>query len=103
MSPDDEIEHVGRRVVAWIADDRRTLPGRPAFQPYPSELADRLATSRWPEVGESADAILDEFEKAVGPYPFGNGHPRFYGWVNSPPDAIGVLAEALAAAMKPRC
>jgi glutamate/tyrosine decarboxylase-like PLP-dependent enzyme len=37
----------------------------------------------------------------VEPYPFGNGHPRFYGWVNSPPSVIGVFAEALAAAMNP--
>src|SRR5204863_520894 len=33
----------------------------------------------------------------------GNGHPRFFGWVNSPPAPIGVLAEFLAAAMNPSC
>ena len=35
------------------------------------------------------------------PHPFGNGHPRFFGWVNGPPVVLGVLAEALAAAMNP--
>ena len=34
-------------------------------------------------------------------YPFGNGHPRFSAWVNSPPATIGVFAQALAAAMNP--
>jgi glutamate/tyrosine decarboxylase-like PLP-dependent enzyme len=33
----------------------------------------------------------------------GNGHPRFFGWVNSPPFAIGALAELLAAALNPSC
>jgi glutamate/tyrosine decarboxylase-like PLP-dependent enzyme len=29
----------------------------------------------------------------------GNGHPAFFGWVNSPPSAAGVLASLVAAAM----
>ena len=102
-SQEDDIERIGARVVSWIAEDRRTLPERPVFQPYPASLASRIAASEWPEEGESAEAILDEFEVAVGPYPFGNGHPRFYGWVNSPPDAMGVFGDALAAAMNPSC
>jgi glutamate/tyrosine decarboxylase-like PLP-dependent enzyme len=49
------------------------------------------------------DALLDEFASKVAAYPFGNGHPRFFGWVNSPPAIIGVFAEALAAALNPSC
>src|SRR5271170_3155168 len=33
----------------------------------------------------------------------GNGHPRFFGWVNSPPEPAGVLVEPIAAAMNPSC
>jgi glutamate/tyrosine decarboxylase-like PLP-dependent enzyme len=33
----------------------------------------------------------------------GNGHPRFFGWVNSPPAPIAVITEILAAAMNPSC
>src|SRR6266851_4452649 len=33
----------------------------------------------------------------------GNGHPRFFGWVNSPPAMLAVLTEVLAAAMNPSC
>jgi glutamate/tyrosine decarboxylase-like PLP-dependent enzyme len=47
------------------------------------------------------DAVLDDFVEQVAPYPFGNGHPRFFAWVNSPPHLLGVFAEALAAAMNP--
>src|SRR5438046_9561453 len=56
-----------------------------------------------PEMGQSADEILAAFERDIAPYPFGNGHPRFYGWVNSPPVVMSVFAEALAAAMNPSC
>ena len=45
--------------------------------------------------------MLDDFVEQVAPYPFGNGHPRFFAWVNSPPHPLGVFAEALAAAMNP--
>jgi aromatic-L-amino-acid decarboxylase len=54
-----------------------------------------------PARGESVDAILRRFETEIGNYPFGNGHPRFSAWVNSPPAVIGVFAQALAAAMNP--
>ena len=54
-------------------------------------------------MGSDADAILDRFASEVGAFPFGNGHPRFFGWVNSPPVVIGIFAEALAAAMNPSC
>jgi glutamate/tyrosine decarboxylase-like PLP-dependent enzyme len=47
--------------------------------------------------------VLRAFSERVEPYPFGNGHPRFFGWVNSPPAIMGVFADALAAAMNPSC
>jgi len=37
------------------------------------------------------------------PHPMGNGHPRFFGWVNSPPAMLAVITEILAAAMNPSC
>jgi glutamate/tyrosine decarboxylase-like PLP-dependent enzyme len=54
-----------------------------------------------PEAGSDADAILDRFAREILPHPFGNGHPRFFGWVNGPPVVLSVLAESLAAAMNP--
>ncbi|HYJ79279.1 MAG TPA: pyridoxal-dependent decarboxylase, partial [Longimicrobiaceae bacterium] len=96
-----EIRRVGYRVVDMIADYLAGLPEEPVFRPFPPELAERLLSTPLPQAGAAADALLDEFAAAVAPYPFGNGHPRFYGWVNSPPTPIGIFAEALAAAMNP--
>jgi aromatic-L-amino-acid/L-tryptophan decarboxylase len=99
----DEIKRFGYQVVDQIADYLTQLPDRPVWQPYPAELAEALRSAPMPQSGQEPSAILSEFATQIAPYPFGNGHPRFYAWVNSPPAIIGVFAEALAAAMNPSC
>jgi aromatic-L-amino-acid/L-tryptophan decarboxylase len=102
--PAEEIKRVGYRVVDLIAHHLTTLPGRPVFQAFDPALAARyLDGSAPPESGQNVDDILATFAGEIEPYPFGNGHPRFHGWVNSPPAVIGIFAEALAAAMNPSC
>jgi glutamate/tyrosine decarboxylase-like PLP-dependent enzyme len=86
-----------------IAEHLTTLPERPVFQPFPPELAAKRLDSRAPEEGQDPDEVLEAFSREVEPYPFGNGHPQFFGWVNSPPAVMGIFAEALAAAMNPSC
>jgi aromatic-L-amino-acid decarboxylase len=97
----EETRRVGYRVADLIADYLTDLPAGAVFHPVPSDLAEDMLGTPAPERGENADAILDRFAASVAPFPFGNGHPRFFGWVNSPPAVIGVMAEALAAAMNP--
>lgn len=93
--PAEEIKRIGYRVIDLIAEHLTTLPRRPVFQPFPEDLAARyLAGTPLPESGQSADEILTAFSSEIEPFPFGNGHPRFYGWVNSPPAVISILGEA---------
>jgi aromatic-L-amino-acid/L-tryptophan decarboxylase len=92
----DEVRRIGYRAVDIIAEYLSELPRRPVFRPYPGKL-----TEAAPVAGAPIDAVLDDFVERVAPYPFGNGHPRFFAWVNSPPHLLGVFAEALAAAMNP--
>jgi aromatic-L-amino-acid/L-tryptophan decarboxylase len=99
----EEIRRVGYRVVDMIAEHLTTMPEMPVFRPFPAALAAKYLDSTPPEDGQEADVILDTFARDIGPYPFGNGHPRFYGWVNSPPAVMGIFADALAAAMNPSC
>lgn len=99
----DEIKRIGYRAVDMIAEHLTTLPERPVFRPFPRELAAKYLGSKAPESSQEADDILATFAREIEPYPFGNGHPRFYGWVNSPPVVLGIFAEALAAAMNPSC
>jgi glutamate/tyrosine decarboxylase-like PLP-dependent enzyme len=51
----------------------------------------------------SLEQLLTVIQRDVLSYPFGNGHPRFHAWVNSPPDRAGLLADLLASAADPSC
>ena len=75
----------------------------PVFQPMPPAARLGLLEQSLPASGTAPEEILGRFATDVLPYPMGNGHPRFFGWVNSPPAPMGVLAELLAAAMGPSC
>jgi aromatic-L-amino-acid decarboxylase len=97
----EEIRRVGYRAIDLIAEHLTDLPGGAVFRPVPPDLATALTGAPAPSTGSAADAILDEVAREVMAYPFGNGHPRFAAWVNSPPAPIGIVAAALAAAMNP--
>ncbi len=97
----DEIRRVGHRVVDLIADHLAGLPDEPVFRPFPNDRARAMLDEPLPDHGSEPDAVLDRFAAEILPHPFGNGHPRFFGWVNGPPVVLGVMAEALAAAMNP--
>lgn len=75
----------------------------PVFQPMLPAARKGLLEQSLPAAGMAPEAILGQFASEVLPYPMGNGHPRFFGWVNSPPAPMGILAELLAAAMGPSC
>lgn len=99
----EQFRREGHRVIDMLADYLESLPDRPAFQPVPANLPETYFASSIPAEGADMASILDEVEMAVLPYPLGNGHPRFWGWVNSPPTPVGILADAIAATMNPSC
>jgi aromatic-L-amino-acid/L-tryptophan decarboxylase len=99
----EEIKRIGYKVVDLVAEHLTTLPNRPVFRPVPKDLANEFLTFPAPTSGQEPEAILAQFAEQIEQYPFGNGHPRFYGWVNSPPTVMGIFADALAAAMNPSC
>src|SRR5580704_17711785 len=89
----DEIVRVGHGVVDLLARYLTELPNEPVFRPVPIDAAERFASEPLPRTGSRPDAVVAEFAERIAPHPFGNGHPRFFGWVNSPPDMMGIFAE----------
>jgi len=79
------------------------LPRRPVFQRMEESEREALMNLPLPAIPLSADEILRFLGQQILPHPMGNGHPRFFGWVNSPPDMLAVITEILAAAMNPSC
>ena len=96
-----ELRRHGHRVVDLLVEHLTTLPDRPVFRPYPRDLAEARLAAPLPEQGRPADELLDEIAVTVLPWPLGNGHPRWAGWVNGPPSPVAVLTDALATAMNP--
>jgi aromatic-L-amino-acid decarboxylase len=73
------------------------------WRPVPPEARDWLVNQRLPAEGRSIDALLDDVRTRVMPYPMGNTHPRFFGWVNSPPSPAAVAVAPYAAELNPSC
>ena len=102
MDP-EEFRRLGHHAVDLMADALRDLPARRVFAPMTPADRAALLDAPLPRTGSDPGALLDAFRTRVLPHAMGNGHPRFFGWVNSPPAPIGVLGDFLAAAMNPSC
>ena len=71
---------------------------RPVWQPVPQAVRAEL-TGALPRSGEGAEAAYRDYQRLVAPYPVGNIHPRFWGWVMGNGTPVGLLAEMLTATM----
>ncbi|HEX7964831.1 MAG TPA: pyridoxal-dependent decarboxylase [Gammaproteobacteria bacterium] len=68
------------------------------WQPVPAAVRTRL-TAGVPRQGEGVQAAYRDYRELVQPYPTGNGHPRFWGWVHGNGTPLGVVADMLAATL----
>src|SRR5579875_1568178 len=76
---------------------------RPVWQPLPAEVRAHIRNQALPEQGQAFEETLAYLREMILPYPQGNGHPRFAGWINSAPAHASILLKPLAAAMNPNC
>ncbi|MER5750223.1 pyridoxal-dependent decarboxylase [Streptomyces sp. NPDC002088] len=99
----DEFRRIGRLAVDLVAGYLADIRDQPVVQPMSESGRRTVAPAKFPEHGAAPEELLAHFERHVLPFPMGNGHPRFFGWVNSPPSHMGIIAEFLAAAQNPSC
>lgn len=79
-------------------DHLATVRERPAWQPIP--LKTRAALSaELPLDPSPIGSVYEEFNAHVLPYPTGNIHPRFWGWVMGTGTPVAMLADMLASGM----
>ena len=88
----------GRRMVDDMLSWQESIRDRAAWQPVPLDTKHRL-DEPVPYAGMPLDELYDAFVRDVLPYPTGNIHPRFWGWVMGTGTPTGMLAEMLAAGM----
>ena len=97
----EEFRRLGRIAVDLAADHLARSATHPVFLPMTRQQRELLLNEPLPAVGIAPEASLRSAAEHVLTHPMGNGHPRFFGWVNSPPAHGAVLAELLAAAANP--
>jgi len=88
-------------MVDEMLDYLRTVRERPVWRPVPREVRARLSGSA-PRSPAAAADVYEEFKRDVLPYPTGNIHPRFWGWVIGTGTPVGMLADMLASGMNPQ-
>jgi glutamate/tyrosine decarboxylase-like PLP-dependent enzyme len=99
VSDRDAFDALGNETVRMLGAYLRALPGEPVDRVVPKEVRQRLISLPLPEQGQSPDEILAFLRREIMPWPIATGHKRSYGWVNSPPAPIALLADAVASTM----
>ena len=90
------LRHLGYRMVDDMLDFLENIRDQPVWKPIPEETA-RFFKSPVPAEAQSVDEVYADFLENVLPYPTGNVHPRFWGWVMGTGTPFAMLAEMLAA------
>ncbi len=95
-----------RKLAHSVLDDAvdylRDVRERPVWQAMPEAQKEELRESM-PLAPQGMDTTYRNFQKLVLPYPTGNIHPRFWGWVHGTGLASGLISELMSAAMNSNC
>ena len=92
---------LAHRMVDDSIDFLRDVRERPAWQPIPGAVRDRILHEPLPRAGQGDAATYDDFLHLVRPYPNGNIHPRFWGWVMGTGTPQSAMADFLASVLNP--
>ena len=99
--PPEELRRLGGLATDAVASHRERLLERPVFGKVGAGAS--LFEGPLPEEGRPFEEVLAFVREHVLPFPMGNSHPRFYGFINATADPVGILADYLASAMNPNC
>lgn len=100
LDPEDwkSIRQLGHKMLDDMLDYMKTVRERPVWQHAPDKVKAHF-NRPLPRDPQPPEEIYQEFVEKVLPYPLGNNHPRFWGWVLGTGTVFGALAELLAASM----
>jgi len=100
LDPDDweDMRQLGHKMLDDMLDYMKTVRERPVWQHVPEQIKAHFR-SPVPHDPQPSEEIYNEFVENVLPYPMGNIHPRFWGWILGTGTVMGAFAELLAATM----
>jgi len=91
----DEMQQTGVLMVEEMMEFLATVRDRKVWQQAPAEVKDYFKQNA-PAEGESVKNIYADFKTKILPYPTGNIHPRFWGWVMGNGSPLAMMADMLA-------
>lgn len=96
----DAFRALSHRMVDDMLTHLQNLRDQPAWREMPASVRKALAEPV-PHRGIGAEAAYSHFVTNVLPYPDGNLHPRFFGWVKGNGTPLGMMADMLASGLNP--
>ena len=102
LDPDDwdATRALGHRMLDDIIEQTRTVRDRPVWRSVPDDIKASI-DEPLPREGQPLEQVYEQFLTDILPYPTGNQHPRFFGWVMGNGTITGMLADMLASGMNP--
>ncbi len=102
LDPKDpaEFRALAQRMLNEMLDHLFALRDAPAWQPMPDSVRGSF-NAPVPIDGAGAVSAYEDFVRDVLPYPNGNLHPRFWGWVQGTGTPLAMMADMLASGMNP--
>jgi aromatic-L-amino-acid decarboxylase len=100
LDPEDweAMRKLGHRMLDDMVNYVKNVRERPVWQHVPEPVKAHFR-SPVPQQPQPPEEIYEEFVENVLPYPMGNIHPRFWGWILGTGTIMGAFAELLAASM----
>ncbi len=97
LDPQDweAFRQLGHQMLDDMVDHLQSLRDQPIWQEIPDAVQEAFQQPL-PEDTTSQTEVYESFKDNILPYPLGNAHPRFWGWVVGSGSPIGMLAEMLA-------
>jgi glutamate/tyrosine decarboxylase-like PLP-dependent enzyme len=93
-----ELRALGHRMVDDMMDYLERVRERPVWRSVPPETRAAL-DEPLPRGPADPAAVYQQFREHILPYPNGNIHPRFWGWVMGTGTPLAMLADMLASGM----
>lgn len=100
---EETLRRYGYQIMDEVAAYLSGIRERPVWQVMPEDIHAAIRGQELPGEGLPFEETLAFIEQMILPFPQGNGHPRFAGWINSAPAHAGVLVKPLAAAINMNC
>ncbi|MEZ4965048.1 MAG: aminotransferase class V-fold PLP-dependent enzyme [Saprospiraceae bacterium] len=94
----DTLKQIGHQMVDDMFDYLNNIRNEPVWRPVP-ERSKEYFEEDLPQRPQDIASLYEAFKTHILPYPQGNIHPRFWGWVMGSGTPVAMLAEMLAAAM----